>query len=91
MHLEAPKVWLPFFSCQSLLLGTTIPNDNSDVNTVRTVIVSDIFIGLHLNDVMYRKSMKKDTLCRFLVSCDQINTCTKLLDIDHKFMNSLVI
>ena len=59
---------------------------NSDVNAVRTVImVSDIFIDLHLNDVMHRKRMKKDALCRSLVSCDQISTCTKLLNIDHKF------
>ena len=23
------KLWSPFFSCQSLLLGTSVPNDNS--------------------------------------------------------------
>ena len=24
---EVQKIWLPFFSCQSLLLGTSVPND----------------------------------------------------------------
>ena len=24
---EVCKIWLPFFSCRSLLLGTTVPND----------------------------------------------------------------
>ena len=24
---EVRKIWLPFFSCQSLLLGTNVPND----------------------------------------------------------------
>ena len=27
VRFEVQKIWQPFFSCQSLLLGTSVPND----------------------------------------------------------------